>query len=285
MSRAAGRLGARFTVLFVVLSACPAVSPLAAQQVAESSWSMQDARGGFCIWYLVDPAIAPGLAEKGTVFAPAGTGSTLPNALAQTIRDEPRFTTWIPAAICVWFYGSITIGDNKPILATSERPLTLMAHLVAAQSPRGAGGAGFLLLKVSSDNRMVRSQGSDPGLSIDGLKLVAGKDRGTPEDRVEFRLESTQITWIGHPSGEPSVGMTRSMSFGYGGAHSTSWQGSFEATPAATHAMIGSLRVEGKSILSRALKSSPIRAVGPIETGGTARLRFEVVPSRSSGRH
>ena len=73
------------------------------------------------------------------------------------------------------------------------------------------------------------------------------------------------------------------MSFGYAGARSTSWQGSLETTPAETHLMIGSLRIEGKSLLSKALKSSPIRAVGPIETGGTARFLFQLVPSRSSG--
>jgi hypothetical protein len=283
MSQATGRRGARWTALFGLLGLFPGATPVSAQKVSELPWSMQDARGGFCIWYLVDPEMAPLLAEKGTTFAPAGTGSTLPNALAQTIRDEPRFTSWIPAAICVLFYGRITIGDNQPILASAEQPLTLVAHLVAAQAPRGAGGAGFLLLKLGSDNRVVRHQGGDPGLPIAGMTVVAGKDRGTPEDRVEFRLEDTQITWVGHPSGEPSVGTTRSMSFGYAGARSTNWQGSLETTPAETHVMIGSLRIEGKSLLSKALKSSPIRAVGPIETGGTGRFSFRLVPSRSSG--
>ena len=280
MRQAAGRLGSRFTVLLGLLGLSPGFATLSAQKVTELPWSMQDARGGFCIWYLVDPALAPLLADKGTAFAPAGTGSTLPSALAQTIRDEPRFTSWIPAAICVLFYRRITIGDNQPILATSGQPLTLVAHLVAAQSPRGAG---FLLLKLGSDSRVVRHQGGDPGLQIALMTVVAGKDRGTPEDRVEFRLENTQITWVGHPSGEPSVGTTRSMSFGYAGGRSTNWQGSLETTPAETHVMIGSLRIEGKSLLSKALKTSPIRAVGPIETGGTGRFLFRLVPGRPSG--
>lgn len=283
MSQVAGRLGTLYTVLLGLLGVTLGGRPLIAQQVTESTWSMQDARGGFCIWYLVDPAMAPGLAEKGTVFATAGTGSTLPRSLAQTIGDEPRFTSWIPAAICVWSYGTITIGDNRPIVATPDQPLTLVAHFLAAQSPRGAGGAGFLLLRLGSDNRVVRNQGNDPGLSIDGVTVVAGKDRGTPEDRVEFRLEDTQITWIGHPSGEPSVGTTRSMSFGYAGSRKTSWQGSFETTPAATHVMIGSLRIDGKGLLAKALKSSPIRAVGPVETGGSARLHLQIIPPRSAG--
>jgi hypothetical protein len=244
---------------------------------------LADAKGGFCIWYLIDPAIAPGLAEKGTVFAPAGTGKTLPAALAQTIRDEPRFTTWIPAAICIGFYGSITIGDEKPILAAADQPLTLVTSLVATKSPLGKADAGFLLLKVASDSRAIRSQGGGHDLSIDGVSVSSGKDRGSPEDRVELRLESTQITWIGHPSGDPSVGTTRSMSFGYRGSRSTSWQGSLETSPAETHLMIGTLRIEGKNLLAKALKSSPIRAVGPIETGGTGRLRFELVTSRPSG--
>jgi hypothetical protein len=282
MNQAAGRLGARFTVLLGLLGLVPVAAPLDAQKITESTWSMQDARGGFCIWYLVDPALAARLAEKGTVFAPAGTGSSLPTALAQTIRDEPRFTSWIPAAICVWFYRSIAIDANKPIVAAADQPLAVVAHLMAAQAPRGAGGAGFLLVKLGSDNRVVRNQGGDPGLPLDGLTVTAGKDRGTPEDRVEFRLEDTQITWIGHPSGEASVGTTRSMSFGYAGSRSTSWKGSLETTPAVTNLMIGSLRIEGKSLLSKALKSSPIRAVGPIENGGTGRISFQSVPARSS---
>src|SRR5664279_5301123 len=113
MIRATGRLGARMVVALGLLGAAGGLIPLDAQKITESRWSLAGAKGGFCIWYLIDPAIAPELADKGTVFAPAGTGSTLPNALAQTIQDEPRFTTWIPAAICIGFYASITIGDEK----------------------------------------------------------------------------------------------------------------------------------------------------------------------------
>jgi hypothetical protein len=284
MSLATGRLRTplrRFLVALVGL--VPALTSVSAQKVTSSRWSMQDARGGFCIWYLIDPVAAPSLVEKGTMLAAAGTGSTLPTALAQTIRDEPRFTSWIPAAICIGFYGSVTIDDEKPVLASSDQPIAIVTHLIAAQSPRGAGGASYLLVKLASDNRVVRNQAGDRGVSVEGITLLSGKDRGTPEDRVDLRLESTNISWVGHPSGDPSVGTTRSMSFGYAGARSINWQGSLQTTPAETHLMVGALRIEGKSPLAKALKASPIRPTGPIERGGTAQLVFQQVSPRGSG--
>ena len=77
MSRATGRPNGRCVVQFGLLGTLIGVAPLSAQKITESRWSMAEARGGFCVWYLLDPAMAPGLAEKGTLFTPAGTGSSI----------------------------------------------------------------------------------------------------------------------------------------------------------------------------------------------------------------
>lgn len=283
MSRAAGRC-ARF-ILLVVALAGPGftATSLAAQKVTSSRWTMEDARGGFCVWYLVEPAAAVMLADRGTVFAAAGTGTNLPKALAQTIHDEPRFNSWIPAAICVGLYSSVTIDEEKPVHASPEQPIAIVTHFLAAQSPKGAGGSGYLLVGLFSNSRVVRNEANDRGLPVEGLTIFSGKDRGTPEDRVEFRIGSTQILWVGHPTGAPSVETTRPMSFGYAGARSTSWQGTLETTPGESHGMIGSLRVQGKSPLAKALISSPIRPTPAIELGGTARFTFQIVPPRGAG--
>ncbi len=280
----AGRVeGCLIVALVGVLLGAAPFRPLAAQRVSESRWTLDDARGSFCIWYLIDPAIAPRLVDRGTVLAPAGTGSNLPSSLAQTIRDEPRFTAWIPAAICVGLYGQVTIDDEKPIAAGADQPIAIVSHLIAATAPHGATGAEFLLIKLASDNRTVRKEAGDRGISMDGIDFVAGKDRGTPEDRIEFKLDGASILWIGHPAGNPSVGTTHSMSFGYAGARGTNWIGRLEGAQGESHAMIGALRVVGKGILGKALKSSPIRPTSPLETTGTAHLTFQIVSSRGSG--
>ena len=123
----------------------------AAQVDAKSStWELDDSRGSFCVWYLADPAMAPDLAPKGTVFAPAGAGEGLPPAVARLVRDEPQFGSWIPASICVGLYGKVTVDGEVAAQAKGDRPVLVM-HV----SGHGAvlNSAGLAAIGVTPDTK------------------------------------------------------------------------------------------------------------------------------------
>lgn len=250
-----------------------------AGQEKELRLTLTDARGGYCISYLVDPAVATEFAPSGATLSPAGKGAGLSPFLARVIQDEPQFAAWIPAAICIGRYGGAAIDGREVAKAKSDKAITIVTSWVAVSDPLGVSGATAVLQSISfNESRLLRPLQAF-GLSVDErapVILPAEAD----DTQVDLKLQKTKISWVGHPTGDPRVGSTQSMSFGLAGARNSIWRVTASTSPAETRLMVGALRVEGKDILAKALKSSPIRAVGPQETGGTAELIFHRVSGR-----
>lgn len=251
--------------------------PLAASAQVEagnSTWHLDDSRGSFCVWYLADPAMAADLAPKGTVFAPAGAGTALPPPVARLVRDEPQFGSWIPAAICVGLYGTVTVDGEVAARAKGDRPVLVMTHAIAAMAPRGQEGAGYFLLELSTDNGMLARVAEDAGLQVERREVTRVSGREGGDEAWHFQVKKAKLLWSGHATGEPRVEPTRTMSFGLAGSRTSSWLLTAKFTPDTLRLLVGQLRVEGKDDLAKALKASPIRAVGPLEQGGRAEWRF-----------
>jgi hypothetical protein len=261
------------SVLLLVLSRV-----LVAQE-KETRLTLTDARGGYCISYLVDPAVAVGLAPEGATLAPAGKGAGLSPFLVRVIQDEPQFAAWIPAAICIGRYASAALDGREVARAKGDKAITVITSWVSVVDPMGVEGATAALLDLSVDESRVQRPLQDFGVRIDerALELVPGENGDT---QIDLKLGKTRISWVGHPTGDPRVGSTQSMSFGYGGQRNSIWRVTSAVTPGETRLMVGALRVEGKDALAKALKSSPIRAVGPLESGGSAEFVFHRMAAR-----
>jgi len=252
--------------------------PLAAQQHADvSRWSLDGSRGSFCIWYLADPAIAARLADHAAPVA-AGSGEGLPRALTQVIRDEPKFAQWIPGVVCIGMYDSVLVG-TKVARGKPDRPVLVVTEALKVASPHHVSTATYLLLDIATDMGDLSRAADDAGFATGDAGLVARPADPGHDSDLTIKLSSTEITWNGHPFGDASVGMTRTMSFGYGGERAAEWSVELQAAPDSTRPMVGALRIDGKSSLAKALKSSPIREVGPWEGGGMVRLVFQRVTS------
>ncbi|MES2304011.1 MAG: hypothetical protein V4558_00795 [Gemmatimonadota bacterium] len=261
------------TVMIVSLAGA-----LAAQE-KEMRLSFTEARGGYCISYLIDPAVAAELAPAGAALSPAGKATSLSPFLARVIQDEPQFAAWIPAAICIARYGAAAVDGRDVAKAKTGKAITLITSWVAVSEPLGVSGATALLLGVSTDEGRLLRPLQAFGLDIDEKSPVITP--GEADDiQLDLKLEKTKIAWVGHPTGDPRVGSTQSMSFGYAGARKSVWLVTTTMAPAETRLMVGALRVEGKDILAKALKSSPIRAVGPQDAGGTAEFVFHRLAGR-----
>lgn len=247
----------------------------AAQIEAKSStWQLDDSRGSFCVWYLADPSMAPDLAPRGTVFAPAGAGTGLPAAVARLVRDEPQFGSWIPAALCVGLYGKVTVDGAVAAQAKGDRPVLVMTHAIAAMGPRGQEGAGYLLLELATDNGTLGRVAEDVGLRVERREVTRVRSNDGGDDAWQFQMKKAKLLWSGHPTGYPRVEPTQAMSFGLAGMRTTSWLLESKSAPDTVRLLVGQLRVEGKDDLAKALKASPIRAVGPLEQGGRTEWRF-----------
>jgi hypothetical protein len=257
-------------------AACAVAAAAHAQNEADAGhWEFGDSRGGFCIWYLADPVLAAKLVDGNTQLAPAGQGEGLPPAVARVIQDEPRFAQWIPATVCLGFFGTVTVGTDVIARAENDKPVIVATSALAASSPRGVAGAGWYLLDLLTNHRSVRSSAGDAGFAAGGLDYLVRPSDSNEDESLEFDFSGVNVFWIGHAYGERSVGTTQAMSFGYAGGRKTNWKLTISASPKESQPVVGALRVEGKNDLAKALKSSPIRIVTPRDYGGGATLSFQ----------
>jgi hypothetical protein len=168
----------------------------------------------------------------------------------------------------------VTVDGEVAAQAKGDRPVLVMTHAIAATAPRGQQGAGYLLVELSTDNGTLARVAEDVGLLVERREVARVPDREGGDDAWHFQVEKAKLLWSGHPTGEPRVEETQVMSFGLAGRRTTSWLLEAKSTPDTTRLLVGQLRVEGKDDLAKALKASPIRAVGPLEQGGRSEWRF-----------
>ncbi len=251
---------------------------LTAQAPSPVQWTLSGARGGYCIWYLADSATVRRFVPKHVTLTTAGDGAALTPFLARTVQDEPRFAGWIPGSICLHFYAKIS-RDGKVIAAADPGHMLVIAtNAVAAHAAEGVAGATLYLVNFMTDDRSVQKAAQDVGVDMDKVSVTTRVGTEGGDSDVVIELGGVVINWTGHPSGEPSVGTTHSMSFGYAGARTVKWLLRLDQQPAGSRVMVGSLQISGKNALATALKASPVRDIGPELSGGTATLTFQPAP-------
>lgn len=250
------------------------VGRVPAQAPAEVRWSLEGNRGSYCIWYLADPDLARTMVPSNIALAPAGTGAGLPPLLARTVQDEPRFAQWIPGAICIAAFDRVTSGGRTLAQGKSGRPVIIGTNSLAASEARGFPSASSYLIDFMTDQHSLSRAADAAGIGMDGITVVTKQQVGADDPRVSITVAGVQITWSGHAIGDSGVGKTRSVSFGYGNGRAASWLIELQSAPASTRLMAGSLEVDGRNTLARALKASPVRGIGPEDSGGSVTLTF-----------
>lgn len=256
-----------------ILAAVAPVAPAGAQ-VDEQLWRWVDSQGSVCIWYLADPAMAPGLVPTGTALRPASATASMPESMLRLVQDEPRFAEWIPAVLCIGRF-AVAAADGTPVGAARQgQSHLLVLSGLAAASPFGQD-AGWQLSTIGlqagrMDQVAERARIGSRSAQIRTRVGVEGED-----DQWELSFEGVKLIWNGRPAGQVRVGTTQAMSFGYAGSRNTIWLVALRLAPESEQGQVGSLRVEGKNTLAQALKSSPIRSMGPISRGGELTLTFQ----------
>jgi len=97
----------------------------------------------------------------------------------------------------------------------------------------------------------------------------------TTSDEYRLKIGKTTLVWLGRAAGDSArVAPPITESWSVPSLRQGMWNVSLTLSPAWSRPMVGSLRVEGKGDLGKALKASPIRFVGPFYRGGGGELRF-----------
>jgi hypothetical protein len=271
--------GAGLSGAFALLAIGASAGALAAQAQLphDAIWTLEGNRGGYCIWYLADPDLARRMVPSSTVLTPAGSGTGLPILLASTIKEEPRFAQWIPGAICLGFYERVSAEGHTLAEGKRDRPIIIATSALAAQNARGVVGATEYLLDLMTDNRSLANAADRIGVDMTGIEYLSRLRVEGGDPAITINVAGTVISWSGHALSDSSVGKTRSVSFGYGGPRSANWALRLDAAPGTARGIVGNLSIDGRSLLAKALLASPVRAIGPEESGGSAILTFHAV--------
>lgn len=255
------------------------LAPLAASAQREAPsqrWQFEDQRDGLCVWFLAEAAELAAGVPKDVALRPASSTADLPASLARVIADEPRFASWTPAVVCAERFAAARLDDEVVGRQKADGP----GHLLTVVAVATEGDHPWAVLELGTDVTALQRRGGDVALRVAGrsLKVAGGSDGEDPT--WEIALDGAKLVWVGHPTGEARVRSTRSMSFGYAGNRNSRWSGVLQAAGGSERAQVGALRVDGKGWLAKALKTSPIRAVAAVATGGTA----EITLQRQRGR-
>lgn len=247
-------------------------APLSGQADAQL-WRWVDAQGGFCVWYLADPAIAQELVPPETLLRPASATASIPEVLLRIVQDEPRFAEWIPGMFCVGRYTTVAADGVPAGSMDKDRPMLLTMSALAVAAAYGQD-AGWQLTTIGLDAGRLDRVADEAWIGGEDARIRDRTGLAGEDTQWELSQSGVKLIWSGHPTGIFRVGTTRTMSFGYAGAQNSMWLIDYRSAPAEEQPQVGALRIEGNGALARALKSSPMRTVGPLARGGETTLSF-----------
>ena len=246
---------------------------------ARTDWHFPDTRKGFCIQLLLDPAKLRDLPD-GVQLLPADTYKNLHPVLRRVVSEQPEYKSWSPSTLC-FYYLSRVDGASKAIGGEKNPAKAPVLGIWTVAGQRSGSGPGDIVLDVRSNDGDLRDAADDAGLDLDNLSSSIGpvpRDEGPPrpeERRYQIRFGKTLLVWDGR-GGEDTTRTPPAVTWQWlaSGSNRRWLTGELTLKPTLSAPMVGSLRVEGKDAMARALQASPVRYVGPSYEGGEGELRL-----------
>jgi hypothetical protein len=140
---------------------------------------------------------------------------------------------------------------------------------------QGSGARRDLVLDMYASRERLRTAAAANLVQLH--EAEAGFRAATDTSGTEYRqtIGKTQLVWSGRTTGDSSrIERPIVEAWRVPGVRGVTWSAQLSLSPAWARGLVGSLRVEGKGDLAKALKASPIRFVGPFYRGGGGELRF-----------
>jgi hypothetical protein len=263
----------------VALASCWGASSLAAQagtEVKDSrAWSLQGLRSGYCVRFLIDPKQGSSQLEDGFRLLRADQDANLHPALRQTIQHQPEFAGWAPSSLCFYFPEAVQVGERRVVEKDQRKALMIGIWILAARE-QSAGTRRDLALDLYGNRGSLIRAAERSGIRLREAQTSTVADRAdTTADIYSVKLQKALLTWRGRPAGDSTrVEQPIQESWSVSGLRDQMWDARLTTTPSWSRPLAGSLTVEGKGDLAKALKASPIRFVGPLYLGGKGELHF-----------
>ena len=239
------------------------------------AWSLQGLREGYCVRFLVEPRAAAKEVKSGFRPVPANQDPTLHPAIQQLVRYQPDFASWSESNLCFYFSDTVQVGSRR-VAEKHPRNRQMLAVWTISTQDESSGARRDAVLGIYSGRGSLIRAAETAGVKLrEGhLSVVDSADAGT--DVYTIKLDRTSLIWRGHPAGD-STRVDQPIEESWSavpGTRGRPWSVRFGFRPQWSRGLVGSLTVQGKGDLTKWLKGSPIRFVGPVYHGGAGELQF-----------
>jgi hypothetical protein len=257
----------------VATSIPPAAVAQALKEKEAQIWGLPDLRTSYCVRFVIEPRIASHELKNGFRLVPASQHRMLHPALQQLIQHQPEFGSWSPSELCFYFSDAVQVGTHRVAEKNVRKQQMLAVWTIATQEEK-SGARRDLALGIFGRGGLKRAA-EIAGVRLHEATATVVDSADNANDVYSIKLERTSVIWRGRPAGD-STRVERGIqeSWSVTGVRTGVWAGDFRYQPQWSRALVGSLTVQGKGDLAKALKGSPIRFVGPLYRGGSAELRF-----------
>lgn len=240
-------------------------------------WEIEDTHAGWCVHFLVDPQTAGQALPPGYRPISAATAQGLHPAIQRAIEQEPQYASWVPSALCSYYFKSVLangrrVSDEKP----GDVPALAWWGVLASEGPEPGARVVYALRLFGCNSWKIRKPAASAMLDLEEVDMLAAKVPGAAEDHYRLKIGKTVLLFDGHPAADSTLQeapVDQSWVFSPSRGAPV-WRVSAVLHPTMTRALVGALRIEGKDDLATALRTSPIRLVGPIYSGGTGQILF-----------
>jgi hypothetical protein len=222
----------------------------------------------------MDPEMANHELKQGFLVLRADRDEALHPALRQVVQGQPEFAAWVPSSICFYYSDAVQLGGRR-IAERNARIAQMIGIWSLGTVEQGSGVRRDLVLDMYASREQLRAAAGSNLIPMH--EAEAGFSAPTDSSGTEYRqkIGKTQLTWSGRTTGDRTKVETPIIEkWQLSGLRGVTWAGQIALSPTWAQGLVGSLRVEGKGDLAKALKNSPIRFVGPFYRGGGGQLRF-----------
>jgi hypothetical protein len=236
---------------------------------------LQGLRAGYCVRFLIAPGPASKMLDKDLRLVPAGRDRLLHSALRQVIQSQPEFASWSASSLCFYFLDAVQMGDRR-IADKDPRKYQMLAAWTLAATEQKSGRRRDRAVELYGNRSGFIRAAERNRVPLREAHASVADQADTTFDSYRVKLERALLIWRGRATGDSTALSQPIEEFWQLDARRGGvWQVHVVLRPAWSRAMVGSLTIEGKDDLAKALKASPIRFVGPFLRGGAGELQLQ----------